>query len=272
VIDFGNSSQALNAMTALAAIGVAISSGEYLHQRHEFRSDGLFAWRLHRGRTSFGIRAIDRVVGRLMEEQVVVILLALRLTAAILLLLALVASLDAVASGTLAVILATTLLFHSRPGLGTEGSDQMSAVVLVAAALGRWFPSPHAVQLALAFVAAQVCLAYLSAGISKIAARPWRSGSAVVRIVSASMYGYEPTALLLQRHDWMSPAATCGVIATECLFPLVLVAPPATATVLFAAMFAFHVACAFVMGLNCFVWSFVSTYPAVLFVRAQTGR
>ena len=34
---------------------------------------------------------------------------------------------------------------------------------------------------------------------------------------------------------------------------------------------AFHAGCAVLMGLNCFFWSFVATYPAIILTSTRLG-
>jgi uncharacterized membrane protein (DUF485 family) len=75
----------------------------------------------------------------------------------------------------------------------------------------------------------------------------------------------------LSEHSALARAATLAVLAWECAFPLVLVLPAPFAYVMLALGVLFHVTNAVVMGLNTFVWSFVATYPAVIWVVQHRG-
>jgi hypothetical protein len=60
-----------------------------------------------------------------------------------------------------------------------------------------------------------------------------------------------------------------SVILTECLFAVALLTPfPITLAILIGGA-AFHIMSGLVMGLNTFIWSFVATYPAILWVQAR---
>jgi hypothetical protein len=58
-----------------------------------------------------------------------------------------------------------------------------------------------------------------------------------------------------------------SVIVLETLFPLCVIVHPPLFWVFLLWGLGFHIFCAFFMGLNNFVWAFVATYPALLFVR-----
>ena len=82
-------------------------------------------------------------------------------------------------------------------------------------------------------------------------------------VFSTEGYGLAGFGRLLVRHRRIDQLLCWSVIIWECLFPLVLVAPKPVIIAFFAIGVAFHVACAFVMGLNRFVWAFCGCYPSV---------
>jgi hypothetical protein len=58
-----------------------------------------------------------------------------------------------------------------------------------------------------------------------------------------------------------------GTILFESAFVMAPILPQQALLVLLAVAATFHVAVAIIMGLNGFVWSFVATYPAILYLN-----
>jgi hypothetical protein len=146
----------------------------------------------------------------------------------------------------------------------------MSAVVLIAMYIGFGPISDDFLQKAsLVFISAQTCLAYGVAGVAKLLSPVWRSGAALALILDTSTYGSAGAVAALRRHDGVGRLLTRSVIAAEVLFGLglVFVLPASLAWTLLAWGVAFHLANAFLMGLNTFLWAFVSAYPAIIYVH-----
>jgi hypothetical protein len=155
-----------------------------------------------------------------------------------------------------------------RSGYGEDGSDQM--LTIVAAGLLSFALLPESTPwrpIGLWFIAAQSVLSYTAAGISKLAAPLWRNGRASLMIFRTETYSNPTVAHMLERSRAAQIALAWTTILFECLFPLALFAPMPVAVTLLALGFVFHLANAFVMGLNVFFWAFVATYPAVLLLR-----
>jgi hypothetical protein len=167
------------------------------------------------------------------------------------------------------------LMLMKRHHLAIDGSDQMLLVVLVACLLGRIGADAVATWAAVSFLAAELTLAYLVAGVAKATSAYWRSGQAFPMIARTRMYGQPAARRVVDRFPWAGRAASYAVIWWESLFVLALIAPPALLAVLFVLGVGFHAGCAVVMGLNRFMWAFVASYPAVactnLAIRSGLG-
>jgi hypothetical protein len=168
-----------------------------------------------------------------------------------------------------ATFLAMALSIRSRYGI--DGADQVANLVFVGLALVALVPTPLTKAGYLWFLAVQCCLAYSVAGVAKLVSAGWRDGTFLPGILSIRTYCPSNVAWFAQRHRFLLHAVSWGVIAGECLFPLVLVLPIRHSLVLLGAGVALHVSIAFVMGLNSFLWAFPSMYPAVLFVLRVRG-
>jgi hypothetical protein len=257
--------QALSLAVMLACVARLVSLVELALIRHEFRGGGLLDWDVlglmnlpTRTELMFRLRCLYRRLGR-------------RGFSAILVLDALVcaATLAMPASPWLiGAVAALQLALLKRLHLSVDGSDQMILLVLVAALIARVDGSAIAARAAVTFLAAEVCLAYLVAGLYKAVSTYWQSGAALVLITRTRVFGHGAFARTLDRHPTLAHLMTAGVFVWECCFSVVLVAPLPVAIAILAIGVAFHVGCAFVMGLNTFVWAFVASYPALLTTNA----
>lgn len=171
------------------------------------------------------------------------------------------------------LLLAGMLLGSLRSLYGLDGSDQMNLVVLTAAAVAATVPNGSlAWHAAVWFVAVQLALAYLIAGVAKLASPQSRRGEALVGVMSTSSYGNEFLERILRRYTRVGRMLGWSVMALEVAFVLVFVLPPAPRLVVFTAMFSFHLACAVFMGLNNFCFAFVAACPMLWWCTEMSHR
>lgn len=258
-------SAALVACERLAGVAVLIASLELLARPRFLERGGLLAWEVSRLRSAWLSHGrVARGLDLVFAGPALRALLAVRALAAAWLIFG-----PAEAGRAAAVMVAagTSLLLLVRNNFGNDGADQMSFLVLAAAALARLGGAGReGVAAALLFVALQACLSYATAGIAKLAGRSWRDGSGLIGVVSTHTYGLPALAAGLRRHPGLALGASWLVIVGESLFPLVLVAPNGWIPAFLALGLVFHLGCAVVMGLNTFVWSFAASYPAIYWV------
>jgi hypothetical protein len=147
--------------------------------------------------------------------------------------------------------------------------------VLLACLLGRIGADAASARAGRSFLAAELTLAYLVAGLSKATSGCWRSGNAFTIIAQTRMYSQPTAARVIRTYPAVGRAAGHAVLAWESLFILALTAPPALVVAPLAVGVGFHAGCAIVMGLNRFLWAFAAGYPALLCtniaVRAEVG-
>lgn len=157
-------------------------------------------------------------------------------------------------------------------GTYNGGSDHLLMIVLSAVLIGRvGDASPVVVRVAVVWIGVQALLSYTIAGLAKLRDAQWRSGTALPVLLAIPAYGVPtPIQALLQRPG-VARAATWGVLVFECGFPLVLLGPRAAAVGIVVAA-VFHVANAWVLGLNRFLLTWAATWPALVYVAGITGR
>jgi hypothetical protein len=164
----------------------------------------------------------------------------------------------------IAAFLATTLV-RWRRHTGGDGAEQMALIVLAAVGLAI-FPWPSSGRMAAAttFIAAQLILSYVTGGVAKLVSSTWRDGSALPAILSTYSHGDPVAAQLLHKDIRLAQLACWTIISFECLFPFLVFGPSWLAALALVCGLGFHVACAVLMGLNSFLWTFPATYPCVL--------
>jgi hypothetical protein len=257
--------QALGLAVRSCAVGQLIGLGELLLVRREMASGGFLDWTMTgilspHTRTRAGSLA-RRLFRRLSARAV--------LTLAVIDALVVGALLAWPSSGALigaAVVLQLALV--KRHHLTIDGSDQMMFVVLLTCFFGSLGGGAWTARAAVAFLAAELTLSYLVAGLYKAASKYWQSGGAFVMLVQTRMYGLPLAARTVRRCPAVGTAADYAVLSWESLFFLALVSPPPVVVVILAVGISFHVGCGVIMGLNRFLWAFVASYPAFLCTNA----
>lgn len=252
----------------LCCVGGLISTFEFLVVLPTFRPSGIYSWRVieteqvrRLGATALApyLRSFGSITwaGSLLVTRAVAL--------AALPFVPLQTALFLLVSFTLCL---STMLFTWRRFIGDDGSDQMTTIILVTVMLSAGFGSGLvALAIGLWFLAFQACLSYVSAGLAKAFSPEWRDGSAIFKVFNTEAYGLRPVAALVRAHPIVGGVAAWSVIVFECLFPLVVIAPPPVMMGLLSMGLLFHVLCAVIMGLNSFLWAFTATYPAVVFAN-----
>ena len=148
------------------------------------------------------------------------------------------------------------------------GSDKMTILIVTCLMVARLGPNPLWAELAMSYLAVQLALSYFVSGYVKIVKPEWRSGQALVDVftfsaypVSESLRGWAKRPRLLQGMSW-------GVMGFEVLFPLALLHPLALYAGLVIAA-TFHLANAFLFGLNRFFWIWICAYPSLIWFQGR---
>jgi hypothetical protein len=168
------------------------------------------------------------------------------------------------------VAAATALFIRWRHAYGGEdGGDQMLTIMSTtfAACLTIGYVSSVVPVIGLCFIGGQACLAYATSGLAKLFGRQWRTGYAIQGILSTRTYGTRSLAKLIQPRAFVSLVMCWMTIVFETSFLVAPVLPQMALVVLLLVAGLFHACVAYAMGLNGFFWSFVATYPTILFLN-----
>jgi hypothetical protein len=157
-----------------------------------------------------------------------------------------------------------SLIITLRTPFGLEGSDQMILILTGSLIVSSLVPA--AAEIAALFIGAQLCLAYVTAGVAKLASPEWRTGTALVAVMATQSYGHPGVARLLATVPLMSFLTSWMIMVWEATVPLCLVLPLSWAAAILVCGVLFHLTNAIVMGLNNFAISFLAGYPALIWM------
>jgi hypothetical protein len=165
------------------------------------------------------------------------------------------------------VLFASAVANNIAHPFGLDGSDHMNLVLLGSTAMAQLVGTQVCGHLALCFVAAQLVLAYVTAGVAKAFGWQWRRGSAVGRVLRTTSFGSPAFAAMLRRRPLTGKLLTWTVVLYEVFFPVAFIGPRWVCIAMLCGGVLMHSAIAVLMGLNGFLWSFVACYPAATYVH-----
>ena len=252
---------ALRAFECLLATSLLIQTIEFLRLRAVQLRDALWSWELQRGNLAHASAPIRSVFDWLYRERVHHAHLLLRLGAA--------ASLYAgssIASATLLFASQIVILIRWR-GAFNGGSDFMTVVSLTGLMIAHWarlFVDPVlAWQAGLVYVCIHAMTSYFISGAIKLFSPEWRRGIALPYFLDGGLHGPLPADSVFRRRE-VAILCSWAFILWECAVPLVLLGPRfAIAFCTVATLFHFLVFVFF--GLNRFVWTWMASYPAIIY-------
>lgn len=148
------------------------------------------------------------------------------------------------------------------------GSDRMGLLALWCLTLSHLLPTPALKELAFGYLGVQLVLSYFISGGVKIINPDWRSGRALRDVFQFSAYPVAESLHALADRPRLLQTMSWAVMGFELAFPLTLLWPPALCAGLAVAA-TFHLANACLFGLNRFFWTWLATYPAILWLQGR---
>jgi hypothetical protein len=168
------------------------------------------------------------------------------------------------------IVLLVHLLSHLRNPYGVDGSDQMQVIIFASLVVFYTAPSDSMIQkFSISFLCFQSLLSYFMSGLAKIVSPVWRDGTAIVGIMNTESFGNKGLALILINNPMLSKIVCWWVIIFECIFPFLIFTGIQTAYFFILCGIIFHLSTAVFMRFNSFFWSFIATYPALLFFASE---
>lgn len=168
----------------------------------------------------------------------------------------------------LALLAIGLLVLRRFQGPYNGGSDRMSLLILCCLCLVHALPALHAREAVFGYLAIQCVLSYFIAGWVKIINPEWRLGRALQDVLLFSAYPVSESFRDWAARPHLIRLASWSVIVFELLFPLSLLTQPTLALGLLAAA-SFHLANAFLFGLNRFFWIWLAAYPSIWWLQGR---
>ncbi len=160
------------------------------------------------------------------------------------------------------------LILQRFQGPYNGGSDRMGLLVLWSLALAELMPTRPLQELLFGYLGAQLMLSYFVSGAVKIVNPDWRSGWALADVFRFSAYPVSEGLRAWAERPQVLLAMSWAVMGFELAFPLTMLWRPALIAGLIVAA-AFHLANACLFGLNRFFWTWLSAYPAILWLQVR---
>lgn len=254
----------LGATIAISCVGIALQSLELVGNRAHLRDGHLLGWRPSRGGKAGPVQELGRT---LLRYPACLVVLCVRIGAALLAAVSLQA--HPAAWLLLPALVLLQLYYNYRFALTRENANAMYLYVLVACAVAAYpGASDSLVAVAFAFLSYHVLLAYFMSGKTKLASPRWRAGDYLTWICQNRAAQLFPgLGDLAGRHPRAVRVATWCVILLQLLFPLSLFLPAPVFWAFLAGGVIFHTAVSLTMGPHAFWWSFVATYPGLIFIH-----
>lgn len=146
------------------------------------------------------------------------------------------------------------------------GSDRMGLLALWCLTASAVLPDPAWREIAFGYLGAQLVLSYFISGWVKIVNPDWRSGRALRQVFAFSAYPASESLRGWAQRPRLLLAMSWAVMLFEIAFPFALVSQTTLIAGLVIAA-TFHLANACLFGLNRFFWTWIATYPAILWLQ-----
>lgn len=168
----------------------------------------------------------------------------------------------------LALAVLGLLILHRFQGPYNGGSDRMGLLILCCLCAVSFIPDPQWQEYIFGYLALQLVLSYFISGWVKIVNPEWRSGRALQDVFRFSAYPVSENTRRLADRPRLLRLASWGVMLFELCFPLALFAQETLIIALITAA-VFHLANAWLFGLNRFFWIWLASYPSIIWLQAR---
>lgn len=255
-----SSDLAVSLICLLVGLSSALQSAEFLKLRGNY-----WPWRIIRDDYSFLPPIVRKFLDLTLTERSFLTLNVLRLIASLIFVV--------FPSWSLAILMfiAVTLTCFRYRGSFNGGSDFMSLITLIALTLILFFDHPAMTFCCLWYVAIQSCSSYFIGGLVKLKKSNWRNGTALAGFLGSTIYKESPLTHWMRNHKVLAFVGAWFAMLFELTFPFLAFMPLLTLPTLVIGI-AFHIANAYLFGLNRFTFAWVATYPAIYYCQQSLGQ
>jgi hypothetical protein len=252
----------------IASIAVIIDALEIIVERRQYSSSGIYNFEVLRTSKRWMLnRWMAPIFNMLFKYPNYIFLVSIQLAVATLVISHLFTNLSLF---FVILILLVHLLSHFRNYYGIDGSDQLQIIIFASLVVFYAASSDPIIQkFSVFFLCFQSLLSYFMSGLAKLVSPVWREGAAIVGIINTESFGNKRLAQILINSPMLSKLICWWVIIFECVFPILIFTGIQTAYFFIMFGIIFHLSTAIFMRFNSFFWSFIGTYPALLFFAVE---
>jgi hypothetical protein len=262
--------QTLGLINLFLVIYILIDSFEKISVYKEYLTGGLLSWSLLRKNSSFTSKpeSFRNFIDIIFPVRPWLFLIGLRIgLSVVLLILPFNSPLFVLLYACLFII--GSLVNLRNVAYRAETENIFSLVLIGTLLLRSLLPTDMVTLASLWFIALQVCIAYLTAGISKLKNPDWRKGNGFKYMVTSSELVAAPKInIYFEEHKTLTRFINWLIILFECTFPVGLFVP-----VIFwfflAGGIILQIAIALGLRMGKFFWIWLATYPALIFIAQQ---
>ena len=263
--------QTLGLINLFLVIYVLIDSFEKISIYKEYLAGGLLSWGLLRKNSFFTSRSesFRNFIDIVFPARPWMFLIALRIFCCAGLL---VSPPDSPLLGfSYAILFIIGSLMNLRNlAYGAETENRFSLIIIGALLLRSLLPTDVVTLAALWFIVLQVCLSYLTAGVSKLRNVSWRQGNGFKYVATSyELVPVKKVNIFFEKYTGLTQVINWLIILFECAFPVELFAGPVVLWCFLVAGGILHGAIAFGFRLGKFFWIWIATYPALIFIAQR---
>jgi hypothetical protein len=244
----------------IISFAIILQTIELIQIRKSFSEQGVWRWEDLKVEFEIFSKLTQKFLAFTLKYENFLVLLALRLIAAICLIFYSNAFLF------LYLLISTLLISLRWRGTFNGGSDYMTIIVLSALTFDSLFSSiSEKVSLAaMWYITIQIYSSYFISGIVKIKGRNWRNGAALRSFMCSTIYNDNSLSRLISDNQIISIMISWTIILFELCFVAALLNPLlCVGFIIFALLF--HLANFYFFGLNRFFFAWLACYPALLY-------
>lgn len=166
------------------------------------------------------------------------------------------------------LLVVAVILLRRFQGPYNGGSDAMTVLVLLCLFLSHIAPTLFWKEIALGYLAFQVSFSYFQSGYIKIINPDWRRGQALQDVFAITAYPVSEQFRQFSQSPRLMFIMSWAVILFELVFPFSFLHQTLLIIALVIAA-CFHLANAWLFGLNRFFWIWPAAYPIILWLQAR---
>jgi hypothetical protein len=263
-----SAAQTLGLINLFLVIYILIDSFEKISNYKEYLTGGILSWSLLRKNSSFTSKpeSFRNFIDLIFPVRSWMLLIGLRVVCGVWLLVLPFQSPLLLISYTGLFVIGSLINLRNR-AYKAEAENKFSLIIIGALLLRCLLPTDNVTLATLWFIALQLCISYLTAGISKLRNPDWRRGNGFEYVATSNeLVPVKKINIFFAEHKTLTRLINWLIILFECSFPVVLFAGPVVLWCFLVGGIILHIAIALGLRRGKFFWVWIATYPALIFI------